>query len=110
MRRHPSRDASWCRHIVWSNGKPWTNSSGAPSPRTATASSASPAFTRIERARPTSLAPWERKGVPEHDPTESAAGELRDRGEGLGAVRRIEHRSEERRVGKECRSRWSPYH
>ena len=26
-----------------------------------------------------------------------------------GALRR-EHRSEERRVGKECRSRWSPYH
>mgnify|MGYP002526291809 CR=1 FL=1 len=23
---------------------------------------------------------------------------------------RIENRSEERRVGKECRSRWSPYH
>ena len=23
---------------------------------------------------------------------------------------RIEMRSEERRVGKECRSRWSPYH
>ena len=22
----------------------------------------------------------------------------------------IQHRSEERRVGKECRSRWSPYH
>ena len=22
----------------------------------------------------------------------------------------FEHRSEERRVGKECRSRWSPYH
>src|SRR5690606_40841563 len=22
----------------------------------------------------------------------------------------IKHRSEERRVGKECRSRWSPYH
>ena len=22
----------------------------------------------------------------------------------------ITHRSEERRVGKECRSRWSPYH
>ena len=22
----------------------------------------------------------------------------------------IEERSEERRVGKECRSRWSPYH
>src|SRR5258706_5234958 len=26
----------------------------------------------------------------------------------LGAV--SDHRSEERRVGKECRSRWSPYH
>ena len=25
-------------------------------------------------------------------------------------VRTIEYRSEERRVGKECRSRWSPYH
>src|SRR3712207_7137914 len=24
--------------------------------------------------------------------------------------RRLEGRSEERRVGKECRSRWSPYH
>ena len=22
----------------------------------------------------------------------------------------LEYRSEERRVGKECRSRWSPYH
>ena len=26
------------------------------------------------------------------------------------ALERFEHRSEERRVGKECRSRWSPYH
>jgi len=33
-----------------------------------------------------------------------AAGLTRDRGiQG-------DHRSEERRVGKECRSRWSPYH
>ena len=23
---------------------------------------------------------------------------------------KLAHRSEERRVGKECRSRWSPYH
>ena len=29
---------------------------------------------------------------------------------GLGAVTPIGNRSEERRVGKECRSRWSPYH
>ena len=25
-------------------------------------------------------------------------------------LREKDHRSEERRVGKECRSRWSPYH
>src|SRR3712207_9086196 len=25
-------------------------------------------------------------------------------------LKEIEYRSEERRVGKECRSRWSPYH
>ena len=28
----------------------------------------------------------------------------------LGWVSKLECRSEERRVGKECRSRWSPYH
>ena len=27
-----------------------------------------------------------------------------------GLMKKIGHRSEERRVGKECRSRWSPYH
>ena len=27
-----------------------------------------------------------------------------------GVIRRFNDRSEERRVGKECRSRWSPYH
>src|SRR2546429_8692896 len=32
------------------------------------------------------------------------------RGNPRGAARRGIHRSEERRVGKECRSRWSPYH
>src|SRR2546430_13790778 len=30
--------------------------------------------------------------------------------EGRGTTRPFEIRSEERRVGKECRSRWSPYH
>ena len=29
---------------------------------------------------------------------------------GYGAAMAILNRSEERRVGKECRSRWSPYH
>src|SRR2546425_11631971 len=28
----------------------------------------------------------------------------------IGQRVRVEYRSEERRVGKECRSRWSPYH
>src|SRR2546430_16732296 len=28
----------------------------------------------------------------------------------VGAVEAVRPRSEERRVGKECRSRWSPYH
>ena len=28
----------------------------------------------------------------------------------LGKYGRLRRRSEERRVGKECRSRWSPYH
>src|SRR3712207_9582795 len=28
----------------------------------------------------------------------------------INAIERFEPRSEERRVGKECRSRWSPYH
>ena len=28
----------------------------------------------------------------------------------IGVVHRLDQRSEERRVGKECRSRWSPYH
>src|SRR2546426_12318705 len=35
--------------------------------------------------------------------------EVSDDGPGLGAASSKE-RSEERRVGKECRSRWSPYH
>src|SRR3989441_12844927 len=37
---------------------------------------------------------------------------VHDAEEVLDAVARVEgdHRSEERRVGKECRSRWSPYH
>src|SRR2546422_6909975 len=38
---------------------------------------------------------------------ERAVRYLRER---FFAGRRIADRSEERRVGKECRSRWSPYH
>src|ERR1022692_3787957 len=32
------------------------------------------------------------------------------RGTSIAGARRVSSRSEERRVGKECRSRWSPYH
>ena len=36
---------------------------------------------------------------------DAAAGLLKDKGYNI-----LRRRSEERRVGKECRSRWSPYH
>src|SRR5882672_11718910 len=41
-----------------------------------------------------------------------SAGGLRGAAERVAALRREfwQDRSEERRVGKECRSRWSPYH
>ena len=44
--------------------------------------------------------------------TEAKAKEVRRIAERLItlAVKEHENRSEERRVGKECRSRWSPYH
>src|SRR2546430_6350834 len=41
------------------------------------------------------------------DPAEVAASRETIR---LAFVAALQHRSEERRVGKECRSRWSPYH
>ena len=38
-------------------------------------------------------------------------GEVKTGAEGLmSELKRSIDRSEERRVGKECRSRWSPYH
>ena len=39
-----------------------------------------------------------------------SAGSARFHGQDLLAQKPEERRSEERRVGKECRSRWSPYH
>ena len=44
--------------------------------------------------------------------TAGAGGEDGDRLANLDGLRALvaDRRSEERRVGKECRSRWSPYH
>ena len=36
--------------------------------------------------------------------------EMKQRGERISMLTSYDYRSEERRVGKECRSRWSPYH
>src|SRR2546430_9926632 len=41
---------------------------------------------------------------------EPAHGNITHRNQQHAEQRRTQHRSEERRVGKECRSRWSPYH
>src|SRR3712207_9522468 len=43
--------------------------------------------------------------APPSSPVVSTAEQVRDR-----ALSAMAERSEERRVGKECRSRWSPYH
>ena len=46
--------------------------------------------------------------------TEATAGQLKEDAESTTSIRLLDPnqlcRSEERRVGKECRSRWSPYH
>ena len=38
------------------------------------------------------------------------AKQAAQRGNKTAAINKLQERSEERRVGKECRSRWSPYH
>src|SRR5882762_9048233 len=51
-------------------------------------------------------------GVSSAPPTSSSGGAAPLSGSGFtfGGLRTRSNRSEERRVGKECRSRWSPYH
>src|SRR5438128_11294131 len=53
-------------------------------------------------------------GAPEAEAREDQRGDQRPedprRGPGLRIAPAGVERSEERRVGKECRSRWSPYH
>ena len=41
---------------------------------------------------------------------ESKEYEVEEAVDGVEGVEKLHRRSEERRVGKECRSRWSPYH
>ena len=47
-----------------------------------------------------------------HDPEEISSGSLKEFDAVVirSATKLNAERSEERRVGKECRSRWSPYH
>ena len=44
------------------------------------------------------------------DKAEIEKAELKDYEKGRADITAEQERSEERRVGKECRSRWSPYH
>ena len=46
----------------------------------------------------------------ESGPADVYAGAADQHGLPPAASHRTDDRSEERRVGKECRSRWSPYH
>ena len=48
--------------------------------------------------------------IAKHTPTTDEALELKQRDIRDDELEGYETRSEERRVGKECRSRWSPYH
>src|SRR2546422_5002447 len=52
------------------------------------------------------LSPTRRREAVEHAVTVLQVSERR----ACRAIGQIRFRSEERRVGKECRSRWSPYH
>src|SRR3712207_9424667 len=51
---------------------------------------------------------WGGKGVGKA--VDAVNGDIAEEVIGLDAEDQAEIRSEERRVGKECRSRWSPYH
>src|SRR5262249_56637717 len=53
-----------------------------------------------------------RTSIPLHgaDRRDGDGGPAAAHGRQLTAMPRLSPRSEERRVGKECRSRWSPYH
>src|SRR3989454_11067885 len=66
------------------------------------------------RARVLAAARYEKKKEVARERAKQAITVLRDASDLVVAGRalgyQVEKRSEERRVGKECRSRWSPYH
>src|SRR5256885_2663353 len=51
-----------------------------------------------------------KKNFPRHEETTYSGTEFLNNSRNSGSCRESKQRSEERRVGKECRSRWSPYH
>src|SRR3712207_7743973 len=69
------------------------------------------AYQNLELARKIGTDPSHSQLAKDHfeHPLHSLAADLaREAVAGIGTV--LKDRSEERRVGKECRSRWSPYH
>src|SRR3712207_9078673 len=66
----------------------------------------------VEMAEPTVYADqieWMHRNLARRDAVVLSLHPHNDRGTAVAAAE-LGYRSEERRVGKECRSRWSPYH
>src|SRR5215471_18572399 len=79
----------------------------------ATVTNKAPFFFSSRRRHTRSLRDWSSDVCSSDLRHGGAAGQPRRRDSGLRLVARQasgRRRSEERRVGKECRSRWSPYH
>ena len=65
---------------------------------------------KVRKVR-SAVPPWRLSAcLTAHSIIELPAGTIERTGTQAGDELSIEKRSEERRVGKECRSRWSPYH
>src|SRR5256885_15682318 len=67
-------------------------------------------WTYVSFARPLAYAVWSQDTLRWIDPSTTARAGPWFHATGVSGRRPGSSRSEERRVGKECRSRWSPYH